>query len=238
MPAAPFSPYEQLAARLLPYSRSAIGDASHDFSHLLRVWKNITSICAEEGGDGEILLAATLLHDCVAIEKNSPLRTHASRLAADKATSVLNELGWSKTRIDAVAHAIEAHSFSSGVEPKTLEAFILRDADRLDAIGAVGIARCFYVAGRMSSALYDPGDPSAEMRHLNDSRYALDHFHAKLFGLTEGFHTRQAQKLSQERRARLKRFYDAFMDEITIDDADDVGLASPTPLARSRQAAG
>jgi len=87
------------------------------------------------------------------------MQHQASRLAAEKAISLLTGLRWSTDRQQAVAHAIEAHSFSAGIEPRTLEARILQDADRLDALGFMGVARCFYTAGRMGSSLYDPADP-------------------------------------------------------------------------------
>jgi len=132
--AAAFAPHEDLAAVLLPHAFAA-DDGSHDAAHLIRVWKNAARIHAEEGGDTRSLAAAVLLHDCVSVEKNSPLRTQASRLAAEKATGILQELGWGTGETGAVAHAILTHSFSANIAPETLEARILQDADRLDAIG-------------------------------------------------------------------------------------------------------
>ena len=106
--------------------------------------------------DRAVLTAAIILHDCVAVEKNSPDRSRASRLAAVRAREILAVAGWAPARIDQAAHAIEAHSFSAGIAPATLEARIVQDADRLDAIGAIGIARCFYVAGRMGRGFTIP----------------------------------------------------------------------------------
>lgn len=208
-----FAPHEALAAALLPHATSS-DDGSHDVAHLQRVWKNAAAILAEEGGAAEIVVAATLLHDCVTVEKNDPARAQASRLAARKAETVLAELGWDATRIAAVAHAIEAHSFSAAIPPETLEARILQDADRLDAIGVVGVARCFYIAGRMGSGLYDPQDPEAAARPLDDKRFAIDHFGAKLFKLAAGFQTAAGSRLAATRQSRLRRFYDEFLDEI------------------------
>lgn len=160
-------PYPDLARALLPHAVDAC-DGAHDVAHLLRVWRNAARIVQGEGGDSEILVAATLLHDCVLIDKASPERRLASRLAAAKACGVLTDLGWQADRIGQVCHAIEAHSFSAGIEPLTLEARILQDADRLDAIGFIGIARCFYVAGMSRAAICDPTDPAAEHRPLDD----------------------------------------------------------------------
>lgn len=208
-----FSPYQALAEMLLP---GALGhdDGSHDVAHLLRVWNNARAIQASEGGDLRLLAAAVLLHDCVAVEKDSPLRNQSSRLAAEKARGILAEQRWSPHDIAAVAHAIEAHSFSAGLPPQTLEAKILQDADRLDAIGMIGAARCFYVAGRLRSQLYDPLDPKGEHRPLDDRQFAIDHFQTKLLTLASGFQTAKGIALAQERHARLVQFLQAFLSEI------------------------
>ena len=211
--AADFAPHEALAADLLDHAAEG-DDGSHDLAHIHRVFKNALKIQAGEGGDPQILAAAVLLHDCVAVEKSSPLRSQASRLAADKASGILAGLGWPEEKIASVAHAILTHSFSANIPPETLEAKMLKDADRLDAIGMVGVARCFYIAGRMGSGLYHPGDPGAEHRPLDDRSYAIDHFPAKLLKLSEGFQTETGAKLARERHARLVLFLTQFRDEI------------------------
>ncbi|MFK0330310.1 HD domain-containing protein [Rhizobium sp. NPDC090275] len=208
-----FRPYETLAEALIPHSHEG-DDGSHDLAHIMRVFRNAMRIQASEGGNGRVLAAAVLLHDCVAVEKSSPLRAQASALAADKASGVLAGLGWSKDDIAAVAHAILTHSFSANIEPETLEAKILQDADRLDAIGMVGAGRCFYIGGRMASSLYDPLDPAGNDRPLDDRRYVIDHFQTKLFKLADGFKTAAGRALAAERDKRLRDFLDAFMDEI------------------------
>lgn len=209
-----FAPFEPLAARLLPYLPTT-EDGAHDLAHLRRVWANARRIAAGEGGFTEALAAAVLLHDCVAVEKSSPLRSQASRLAAERGREILSALGWAAAEIDAVAHAIAAHSFSAGIAPATRIAKILQDADRLDAIGAVGIARCFYTAGRMGSALYDSADPTAQHRPLDDRAFAIDHFPAKLLKLADGFQTATGAALATERTRRLADFLAQFADEIT-----------------------
>ncbi|MBA8821514.1 HD domain-containing protein [Ochrobactrum sp. GPK 3] len=208
-----FAPFETLAAELLPHALEHGEDGSHDLSHLARVWKNASAIHSTEGGDAEILCAAAILHDCVSVEKNSPDRHKASRLAADKASALLRSLGWDDERIARVAHAVEAHSFSANIEPVTIEAQTLQDADRLDAIGVIGAARCFYIAGRMGSALYDWRDPRADDRALDDKAYALDHFRTKLFKLASGFRTETGRRMAAERHKRLEAIYDDFLAE-------------------------
>lgn len=219
MNATAFAPLTSLAAELLPHALEPSDDGAHDLAHLQRVWHNVRTLQAEEGGDLEVLLAAVLLHDCVSVEKNSPLRSQASRLAAEKAANVLAELDWSASKIAAVTHAIEAHSFSANITPLTLEAKIVQDADRLDSLGMLGVARTFYVAGRMGSALYDPLDPEARERDYNDTRFCLDHFQTKLLHLADGFQTEIGQRLAQIRHQRLKSFMEQFKEEIGLDAA-------------------
>ena len=209
-----FSPFSDLAARLLPMSPA--GDGAHDTAHLARVWRNARAIQVEEGGDLEILAGAVLLHDCVMVPKDSPLRSQASRLAAAEATLQLNRLGWNAERISWVASAIESHSYSAGVAPTTLEACILQDADRLDAIGFTGIARCFYTAGRLGSSLYEASDPRARHRSLDDAAFALDHFPAKLLCVAEGFRTATGRLLAAKRHEAVRSFYDGMLEEVDI----------------------
>ena len=158
-----FAPYEALANILLPHAASD-NDGAHDVAHLQRVWRNARTIHAIEGGDGEVLLAATILHDCVNFDKTSPRRHQASTLAAEKAGFILLQLGWGTRRVQGVTHAVKAHSFTALTTPETLEAKVLQDADRLDALGMIGAARCFYIAGRLGTRLYDPADPEARRR--------------------------------------------------------------------------
>lgn len=208
-----FAPFEGLAAQLLPSLDSA-DDGAHDLSHLERVWKNACQIQAGEGGDLEILAAAVLLHDSVYVPKNSPARSRASHLAATRAQSVLDAMNWTPERTAIVSDAIETHSYSAGLEPRSLEGRILQDADRLDALGFTGIARCFYTAGRMSSQLYNPDDPQGGSREWNDSIFALDHFPKKLLLLAEGFQTKTGQQLATARHQILQRFYQGMLAEI------------------------
>ena len=166
-----FHPYAELAASLSDAVVSS-ADGAHDTSHLERVWLNAKIIQAEAGGDLEAIGAAVVLHDCVQVPKDSPLRSSASRLAAKEARVRLDALGWPPSRIEIVAKAIESHSFSAGIEPSSIEGEIVQDADRLDAIGMTGIARCFYTAGRMGSQLYEVSDPSSANRVPDDKSFA------------------------------------------------------------------
>jgi len=210
-----FPPYQELADFLLRGFDANRGGGAHDLSHVARVWRIARRIARTEPGcDEELLAAAVILHDCVAVEKNAPARALSSRLSAARAREIVATLSWTAARADALAHAIETHSFSAGLEPRTREARILRDADRLDAIGAIGIARCFHVGGRMHGALYHPGDPTAVSRPLDDRGFALDHFATKLFMLAEGFLTPEGQRMAAARTKLMRDYVAAFLAEI------------------------
>lgn len=188
-------------------------DPAHDLAHLDRVWANARTI-AEDVADPAVLLAACYLHDLVNLPKDSPDRARASTLAAEAAAPILRELGFDAAAVAATQHAIAAHSFSAGIPPQTAEARILRDADRLDALGAVGIARCFAVSGALGRALYDPADPFAQARDPDDRRYTVDHFRIKLLALPADMLTDRGRALAQRRAARMIRFLDDLGEEI------------------------
>jgi uncharacterized protein len=191
-------------------------DGAHDLAHLDRVWAVACRIAdsLDEDVDRLVLLAATYLHDVVAFEKNDPRRASSSTHAAAEARHRLIELRFPADRLDAVAHAIEAHSYSAGIPPRTTEARVLQDADRIEALGAIGLARTFYVAGRMGSQLFDPVDPFARARPLDDARFAVDHFRTKLLGLAETMQTEPGRRLARERTAVLERFLEDLASEL------------------------
>jgi uncharacterized protein len=211
--AATFAPNGPLAEELLSHVTNA--DGAHDISHLVRVWNNVRAIMAGEGGEPLVLTASAILHDCAVIPKDSSLRSQASNLSAQKAAGILRALGWDANAIVGVWHAIEAHSFSAGIRPTTLEARILQDADRLDALGMVGVARCFHVGGQLGRALYAPFDPAAHHRTPDDTRYTIDHFRTKLFKIAGDFQTATGARLAKSRRDRLQRFFDEFIEEVS-----------------------
>lgn len=206
-------PLPDLARVLLPHAFD-VRDGAHDEAHLLRVWRNVAAIAGAEGGDIRILQAATLLHDCVWVDKSSPDRPFASRMAAQKAHGVLLALDWAEGDVARACHAIEAHSFSAAIRPQSLEAQILQDADRLDAMGFIGVARCMYLAGARGATICHPTDPAAEGRPLDEGAYALDHFQTKLLGLGAGMQTETGRQMAAERSARLRAFYDGLLAEV------------------------
>ena len=186
--------------------RDMTQDSAHDLAHLDRVWTTCQRIAAVEGGNARVLMAAAYLHDLVNLPKDAANRSQASGMAAQAAAPHLERLGFATRDIQAAQHAIEAHSFSAGIEPKSVEAKILRDADRLDAIGAIGIARAFGVSGQLGRPIYAPEDPFATQRDPDDSQYSLDHWPIKLLRLSEGLITQTAQEIAQGRLETMTRF--------------------------------
>lgn len=189
-------------------------DGAHDLHHLHRVWRIAQQLLAEHAdADALIVLAACYLHDIVNLPKNHPERAQASRLAAQAACNRLAQAGFPADKLPGVAHAIEAHSFSAAIAPATIEAMIVQDADRLDALGAVGLARLFYTAGRMASALAHPDDPLALQREPDDRAYALDHVAVKLVHLPASMQTVAGRTLARARLDWLLAFRATFVAE-------------------------
>jgi uncharacterized protein len=193
---------------------SAGMDGAHDTNHLERVWRTAQELLASHPeADALVVMAACYLHDLVNLPKNDPERDQASRRSAQLARHQLAWMGFPAERLDGVAHAIETHSFSAGLTPETIEAKIVQDADRLDGLGAVGLARMFYTAGRMGCALAHGEDPLAEGRALDDKAFSLDHIPAKLAKLPSMMQTDAGRRLGERRLESLLAFRTAFAAE-------------------------
>ena len=193
---------------------SADTDGAHDSAHLDRVWRTAQALLVHHPeADRLVVLAACYLHDLVNLPKNDPERDQASRRSARLARRQLAHLGFPREKLDAVAHAIEAHSFSAAIPPETIEAKIVQDADRMDGLGLVGLARMFYIAGRMESSLAHPSDPLGKERDFDDRRYGLDHIMVKLQKLPDMMQTDAARALGRERLAKLLAFREEFAAE-------------------------
>jgi len=211
-------PHSELAAwrpQLIALAAAAAGDdGAHDASHLERVWRSAESLLAHHlDADPLVVLAASYLHDLVNLPKDHPERAKASRRSANLARKELAQRGFPQDRLDAVAHAIEAHSFSAAIAPTTIEAKIVQDADRLDALGAVGLARMFYISGRLGRALAHPSDPLALERPLDDGAYSLDHIVVKLAQLPEMMQTEAGRAIGNARLGKLLVFRKEFAAE-------------------------
>ncbi|HEY4111327.1 HD domain-containing protein [Puia sp.] len=196
-------------------------DGSHDLGHFQRVWKAARFINREEGGGADelVLLAAAYFHDWVSLPKNHPQRRESSRLSAERVVELLGAVftEFPADKVEGVRHAIHAHSFSAGVEAVTPEAKILQDADRLEALGAIGAARTFYIAGQLNQQLFEGSDPLAAHRAPDDRRYALDHFQVKLLKLPAMMNTAAGRRLAEKNAEWLRLFARKMEEEIRGD---------------------
>jgi uncharacterized protein len=190
------------------------GDPAHDISHVRRVVKNTLYLTDIEKSNALITVPSAWLHDCVSVAKDSPLRDQASRLAAQEAAKFLAGTDYPAELIDEVYHAIETHSFSAGLPPRTLEARIVQDADRLEALGAIGIARCLLTGGSLGTRLYDPSDPFCDDREPDDRQFTLDHFYNKLFKLPDTMQTQAGRDEAHRRADYMRAYLEQFRDEI------------------------
>jgi uncharacterized protein len=194
-------------------------DSAHDIQHLHRVWRNCQRINEGENkkADELILLTASYFHDLITLPKNDPERDKASLLSAENTAQLLRHTftNFPKEKIQGVFHAVHAHSFSADIETKTIEAKILQDADRIDALGAMGIARLFYTAGKINAFLFHTEDPSGERRELDDKHFALDHIEVKLLKLSTTMKTISGKQLAAKEEDYIRLFREKFLQEIS-----------------------
>ncbi len=190
-------------------------DAAHDIEHVKRVVKTAKQLCDEENADIAIVLPAAYLHDCFTYPKDHPNRKQSSAIAAKKAIAYLESVQYPQHYHDAIAHAIEAHSFSANIRPNTLEAQIVQDADRLDALGAIGVTRCIQVSTHFNAQLYNDNDMFAKERELNDKQFTVDHFQTKLFKIVDTMNTESAKLEANKRKAFMQTYLKQLYDEVT-----------------------
>ncbi|MEJ2794431.1 HD domain-containing protein [Iodobacter sp. LRB] len=186
-------------------------DPAHDLLHFKRVVQLAKKIGIAENAQLEVIIPAAWLHDFVIVPKDSPLRSRASKLSAEGAIEYLSSIQYPAEFYPAIAHAIEGHSFSANIEVTTLEAKIVQDADRLDGLGAIGIARCFATAGLLKRAFYADHDPFCSERAPDDAQFTIDHFYKKLFKTAETLKT-SAGKAEGLRRIEIMKNYLAALE--------------------------
>lgn len=203
---------DELAKDVEPHYHGA--DPAHDFSHIMRVFKWAKAIGEREGARMEVLLPAALLHDVGCTPKDLGNSEDSNNKSLDIAEEVLREHGFGEDEIGKILYIIDVHGFSKGLQPETPEAKVLQDADRLDAMGAVGIARTFLVGGSIGRPMYHPQDPFCLTREPNDKEWNLDHFYRKLLKLEEGMHTATGRELGRERTDVMKKYLEDLRGEI------------------------
>ena len=192
----------------------AADHSGHDYFHTLRVYKMAVKLAEQEGADLAIVRLAALLHDVDDVKLSS--ETHINK---DRAVGYLREHGASENMINAICDIIESVSFkgSDSTVPETIEGKCVQDADRLDALGAVGIARAFAYGGSHHRIMHDPEVKPAE--NMNGEQYqnhcgtTVNHFYEKLFRLKDLMNTDTARKIAERREEYMRRYLAEFMRE-------------------------
>jgi len=186
---------------------------SHDWLHVKRVASLAKTIHESEGGDYETLMLAVYLHDIGrAREDNGKIECHAE-WGAQEAEKILENHSYENEMIEDVKHAIKAHRYSNNVEPETVEAEILSDADNLDAMGASGIARTFSYSGDYGRPLADPDLPSEEDRS-EKGETALNHLTKKILNLKNRMYTDKGLNVAEERHEFVENYVERFEAEM------------------------
>jgi len=200
--------------RAAALGRLAGVEPAHDALHVERVMASARRIAEAEGADADVCVIAALLHELFNYPKNHPESARSGDVCAEHAIALLREHGWDEAFSERVAYCIRVHSFSRGIVPETLEAKVLQDADRLDAIGAIGIARCFATSADMKRPFYAPDDPFCRAREPDDKEWGIDHFYKKLLRIGDGLHTATARALAAERIAFMRAYLDQLEREV------------------------
>jgi uncharacterized protein len=203
---------DALLARLdrIAAQRCAAAEPAHDHLHVRRVAETARILAESEGADRVVAVAAALLHELFNYPKGHPQSHLSGEVCAEHAAAVLRDEGCPDAFVDAVAYAIRVHPFSRGITPETLEAKVLQDADRLDSIGAIGIARCFATCADMRRPFYAPSDPFCGAREPDDKAWGVDHFYRKLLRIPDHLHTAAAKRMAEER----VRFMRAYLEQL------------------------
>lgn len=189
-------------------------DIGHGLGHAKRVLKNALEISKNENsGNEKILVASAYLHDLVDLPKNHPDRSKASLMSSEASVPILKSLNVDDIDIKQIRHAIESHSFSGKIKPETIEACILQDADRLEALGAIGIARVFAVSGQIGRPLFYDEDPFAFNREIDGKHYGLDHFATKLLKLPDMMLTNAGKQEGLRRVAFMRTYLNMLANE-------------------------
>jgi uncharacterized protein len=195
---------------------TSFDDPAHGWEHVDRVYTLALQIAEQEGANRFIVGTAALMHD-LGRTTGQHTAVHHADISVTLASELLTSHVLPAHVQDAILHAIAAHSYSRGIEPMTLEARVVRDADRLDALGAIGILR-WAITGAVrrtsQTRSYHPTDPFAEEHTPDDHTYMLDHFYAKLLKLSETMTTQTGRALAEQRTAFMYSYLDELKKEL------------------------
>lgn len=183
----------------------------HGLTHALRVRKLARKLAEDEEIDVEVVEAAALLHD---LARALRLEGDHAEVSAELAHQLLEEVGFPEAKMNKVIEAIKGHRYTANMAPRSPEAAVLKDADMLDALGAIGVLRAIAFGATRGRSLYHFEDPFAEKRELDDDKYTLDHFYTKLLKLKKAMKTKRGRKEAERRTRFLKAFLKELKTEI------------------------
>lgn len=192
--------------RAVAEERAKNAGPAHDFLHVLRVTENARRIGEAEGARLDIVIPAAMLHELFNYPKGHPESHRSGDVCAAHAEVVLRAAGCAPDLIEPICACIRDHAFSKGVLPRDLEGRVVQDADRLDAIGAIGIARCMATCSEMQRPFYESKDPFCRSREPDDKQWGIDHFYKKLLRIPDTLHTATARIIAAERAAAMHAF--------------------------------
>lgn len=204
----------ELYLKLASYIRDALGFdvAGHGWLHIDRVSRLAIKIALKEGGDLDVIILAALLHDIGILREIDEGVDHAEE-SAKIAYSILRNYNIPDDIVEKVVYSIRVHRFGAGIPPNTIEAKILQDADRLDALGAVGIARAFTYGGFRKLPMYIPGE-KPEVYDPFKLKSTLTHFYEKILRLKDSMNTETARQIAEDRHRFVVAFLDRLLHEI------------------------
>lgn len=210
-------------------ARRELSSSAHDMEHVERVYRLCEHLARDEPGvDLDVLKTAALLHDIARVkeDRDSSGNTDHAMFAAEMAEKILKDLGDSQERIELVKHCIVAHRFRSATKPRTKEAKILFDADKLDVIGAIGVARSFMIAGEYHEKMFSDapvdeyvkdnvvdGRPEGRIKDISKHAPNLE-FETKLRHIPDKLYTRKAKEVAKNRMQFMAEFFDRLQAEV------------------------
>ena len=199
---------KHLKEKIIPYFK----EGGHGFDHTERVFNLAVRIAKQKKADMDIIKASALLHDIARKKQSKTGLCHAEQ-GAKMVPEILEEINFPKEKIPAVVHCIAVHRYSKKLAPKTKEAEILQDADRLDAIGAIAITRVLTHSVEHGRPHYNPNIKPQEI-YISNAETSINHFHEKILKLKpKSFHTKLAQEIAKERFDFTKEFVERFIKE-------------------------
>ncbi len=184
----------------------------HDWAHIERVYNLSMRIAKDEKADLDVVMAAALLHDVArAMEDEGKIEDHAIE-SAKIAETILEEVNFPKEKTVKVIQCIKTHRFRSGLKPESLEAKVLQDADRLDMLGAIGIARVFTRGGWGNKPIHDSSIPPKNM-YDGKSLTSVNHIYEKILKIKDTINTETGRWIAQERYRFVEDFLDRLLKE-------------------------